>query len=206
MEPLYTKILLAIDLGPQSLYIARRALAIAKLNQAQCILLHVIEPSLTHITEFNQKEKLIEQNKAAAEKNLQSFCATLGETALPQKVMVGGPENEIIEFAYQQHCDLIILGSHGVGGYTHLLGSTAHTIISEAHCDTLVIQVGHLESALEKVKPQAGKYLWEVPAMMSPQYGSKLGFGEVIKRGPRLTLRPAKFPYKGGTRENEDEK
>lgn len=92
-----------------------------------------------------------------------------------------------------------------MGGYTHLLGSTAHTIISEAYCDTLVIQVGHLETVLDKVEPQAGKYLWEVPQMMPPHSGSKLGFAEVVKRGPRLTLRPAKFPYKGGTRESEDE-
>lgn len=78
MNTLYSKILLAIDSGPQSLYIARRALALAKLNQAECIFLHVIEPSITYVAEFNKNEKKIDQSKVAAQKSLQTFCATLG--------------------------------------------------------------------------------------------------------------------------------
>lgn len=205
MKALYSKILLAIDLGPQSLYIARRALAIAKLNQAECIILHVIEPSIIYVAEFSQHEKKIEKSKEFVQKSLHTFCETLGEPSLSQNVMMGVPQSDIIDFAYHQQCDLIIVGSHGGGGSTHLLGSTAHIIISEAYCDTLIIQVEHLKTVLEKNEPQEGKYLWEVPQMMPPHSGSQWGFGEVIKRGPRLTNRPAKFPYKGGTREREDE-
>lgn len=205
MKVLYSKILLAIDLGPQSLYIARRALAMAKLNQAECIFLHVIEPSITYVAKFNENEKKIEKHKVVAQKNLHAFCATLGECSLSQNVIVGAPQSDIMDFAYHQQCDLIIVGSHGVGGYTHFLGSTAQTIISEAYCDTLIIQVEHLKTVLEKSEPQEGKYLWEVPQMMPPHSGSQWGFGEVIKRGPRFTNRPGKFPYKGGTRESEDE-
>lgn len=215
MISLYKKILFATDLGPQSLYVGHRALQLAALHGAECIVLHVIEPPMTYTAEFSEREKLIEQTKAAAQKSLASFCVALNQPSLSQLVSLGTPNTEIIEIAYKQQCDLIILGSHGVGGYTHLLGSTAHTIISEAYCDALVVQVSHLQKSLEKIIPQQGQYLWQLPTvgdkpdfniLTGPKIsGSEKGFGEVVKRGPRFTNRPSRFPYKGGTRERDPE-
>lgn len=216
MSGFYKKVLCATDLGQQSLYVAKRALKMAELNQAACLFLHVIEPPIAYVAEFNQREKLLQKNKEAAQQSIASFCVALNQRSIPQLVVVGTPESEIIRVAYEQQCDLIILGSHGVGGYTHLLGSTAQGVMREAYSDTLIVQVSHLQDVLEKIVPQQGQYLWELPKIgehpafdlkTGPRYSSsEHGFGEVVKRGPRLTNRPAKSPYKGGTRESEDDK
>lgn len=215
MEKLYTHILYATDLGPQSYYIGARALQIAKLNQATLSMIHVIEPPMTHISDFAQRTKELDAALAQAKLNLNALCQQLCVPQATQIVCQGTPQDKIIEVALQNKCDLIMMGSHGVGGYTHVLGSTAQHIIASAHCDALIIQVAHLQDIIEKTTLVPGKFLWQSfteintkPAFdiqRKPQIGSEHGFGEFVKRGPHPSLRPSSSPYKGGTRKHGDE-
>lgn len=222
----YKHILVSVDLGPQSLYIGIRAFELAASFNAKLTCLHTIEPPLSYTLDFSKREKIIEKNRQLADKSLKALVEQLkahqpkSASLCNTMISMGSPQAQILEAALRENCDLIMLGSHGIGGYTHLLGSTAHHILSHAHCDTLIVQVSQLEKFIKEQPSQ--HYLWEnqpinIPQTEkgrfenTPQHGSKLGWGEDIRRGPRLLNRPSTSPYKGGqrrseTQDNEDNK
>lgn len=209
---IYSKILYATDLGPQSLYIAEQALALSQLCKASLFVLHVIEPPLLGGADFSQREKAIAQKQQLAQKSLQDLCARLQVPLNHQLITVGEGQADILQVAKEQQCDLIVVGSHGVGGYLHALGSTAHHIITHAHCNVLIVQVSYLKEVIEKTVQNTQEYSWETTKKMGeelkvkgPSFGSLKGFGDEIKRGPRLSPRPPGSPYRGGTREPEND-
>lgn len=213
MSGIYTHLLVALDLGPQSLYIAKQCQEIASIFGAQLTCLHVVEPPMTYMTEFARRQKIIEKNIAMAETSLEALCAKLHYPNIDWIVAEGAAQHQILAVAQAQQCDLIMVGSHGVGGYTHLLGSTAQHILTNAPCDVFIIQVAHLEQLLAKQPSQHCQWQ-EVPedlprpltssvAHSPPHGGSRKGFGENIRRGPRLVNRPANFPYKGGHKDDD---
>lgn len=209
---IYSKILYATDLGPQSLYIAEQALALSQLCEASLLVLHVIEPPLTGVADFSQREKNIAQKQQLAQKSVQDLCRHLQVPTKQQHITVGEGQAEILEVAKAENCDLIVVGSHGVGGYLHALGSTAHHIITHAHCNVLIVQVTYLKEVIEKTVQNSQEHLWETAkktgekmGFTGPSFGSRKGFGDEVKRGPRLSPRPPGSPYRGGTREPDED-
>lgn len=208
METLYTKILFATDLGPQSLYIGEHAKKLSSICQAKLYIMHVIEPPLIYTAYFSEHEKEIERIKQNAKKSLNALSQELGIQPEDQILATGSPQEEILEIRDKKQCDLIVVGSHGIGGYTHSLGSTANHLLSESKSDVLIVQVKHLQKNIEIVPASSGLYLWQTlgsphhpkQAMRGQYSGSEKGFGEEIKRGPRLSKRPPGSPYHGGTR------
>lgn len=209
MGKLYSRIILGTDLGPQSLYIGQQAKQLALLCQAELIILHVVEASIAYTAHFAEQNTNLKKSQENAYKSLQAFCTKLSISEDQALLKTGTPQDTLLETVSEKHCDLVIVGSHGVGGYTHLLGSTAHHLLEHAPCNVLIVQVTHLKKEIQTTMPK-DKFLWQQPFLLDAptQYGSAHGFGEVVKRGPRLTKRPATSPYKGGTRtrtsDNED--
>src|SRR5262249_10169380 len=57
------------------------------------------------------------------------------------EVRVGSPVNEIEEFAKEIRADLIVMGTHGRTGLSHLfLGSVAERIVRHAPCPVLTVR------------------------------------------------------------------
>ncbi|MFI4937633.1 MAG: universal stress protein [Candidatus Berkiellales bacterium] len=213
MKTLYQKILFATDLGPQSYYIGERAVRLSQITSAKVQVLHVIEFPITYTANFAERENIMKKAEDVATKSLIALCTQLGIDPSLKIITQGEPQTEILEIAKEQKFDLIVVGSHGVGGYTHALGSTANTLLSTAHCDVLIIQVTHLQDEIAKIPAQSTGFLWQ-PLSASffakirsatPEYGSKKGFGSQVKTGPRLSMRPKGVPYHGGTREDEED-
>lgn len=215
---MYSRLLFSTDLGPQSLYIGQRAFRLSQICEAELHILHVIEPPVTYTTNFSEREKILKKAQDVAKASLSALSVQLGLKESQQIISVGSPQNEILDIAFKGQMDLIIVGSHGIGGYTHALGSTAHYILSEAYCDVLIIQVSHLQEGIANEPPLKGEYLWQNRAISSTsatakpgspigtlKYGSEKGFGEEVRRGPRPTIRPSNSPYKGGTRSRTSE-
>jgi len=216
MNKLYSHLFIGVDLGPLSFYIVKRAIQISQFDEVKLSVLHVVEPSMVYTAHFSEQEATNKQALKIASQSLAALCSQFKKTQIAQLITVGDPQSEIIRQAALIKSDLIVVGNQGIGGYTHTMGSTAHFILNNAECDVLVVQVNHLNEIIAKTVPQQGEYLWQAftqdlphPTYVEhkgPQWsGSKHGFGENIKRGPRLTMRPAHSPYHGGTRENNDE-
>lgn len=208
----YKHILLATDLGPQSIYLLKRAVEISNVSGSQLSVLHVVEPPITYATQFAQRETAVKELKSKAQEQLERLCKTTQREKMAQILTVGSPFEEILRVGQSLACDLVMVASHGVGGYTHLLGSTTQSLMRSDRVDVLIVQVRHLESLINamwhsyanQTQPSA-KSQMERPVKPTLS-GSEKGFGDPVKRGPRLTPRPPNTPYRGGTRERtEDE-
>jgi nucleotide-binding universal stress UspA family protein len=77
-----------------------------------------------------------------AEKGVQRLAAErIGQSVKTvTKVLVGRPFEEINNYAANQVVDLIVIGTHGLGGVTHmLLGSVAEKVVRTAPCPVLTV-------------------------------------------------------------------
>lgn len=141
---IYTHLLVGLDLSPEeSLQVARKAVELARLNNARLSLIHVIEP-VTFAYAGDIPMDLTETQLALeeqADKRLASFTQQLGYEVSHSKVVIGQTAAELRETAADLKADLIIVGSHGRHGLALLLGSTASDVLHGAKCDVLAIRV-----------------------------------------------------------------
>lgn len=64
----------------------------------------------------------------------------------------GPPSREIVEYARERDCDLIVMGTHGRGGLNRLiLGSVAERVVRSSEVPVLTVRVG--ESGREREAP-----------------------------------------------------
>ncbi len=140
----YGKILMAVDLSEDSDKVAERALAIAKNNNAELHVIHVIEPlSFAYggdiPMDFSGIQDEIHQQ---AVQQLEKFATRHGLDPEHRHVVLGQPEVEIHALANEAGADLIVVGSHGRYGLALLMGSTANGVLHGASCDVLAVRVG----------------------------------------------------------------
>ncbi len=140
-------ILVPVDFSPFSEHAFRWALDIATDQQAKMILVHAIHP-LAHlafpesicVTDFPTMEQEL---KREAKKHLANFAAIPPPPTVPieTQVVMGDPVWEICHAATREHADLIVMGSRGRTGLSHvLLGSVAERVVRHAPCPVLVVR------------------------------------------------------------------
>ena len=62
------------------------------------------------------------------------------------KVLLGKPFLEIVRYAREITCDLLIMATHGRSGVLHaLMGSTAEKVVRKAPCPVLTVRSGEHE-------------------------------------------------------------
>ncbi len=144
----YKKIMLAVDLTEESNEVAKRALELVRIYNAELHIVHVIEPlSLAYGGDVPMDLSSVqEQLQDQAKSHLREFGQRLGVTEDNQHLIFGRPESEIQRTADEHEADLIVVGSHGRHGLALLLGSTANGVLHGAICDVLAVRVGSIES------------------------------------------------------------
>jgi nucleotide-binding universal stress UspA family protein len=56
-------------------------------------------------------------------------------------VLVGRPENKIVEFANRQNVDLIAMGSRGLKGISRwVMGSVSRSVSERAKCTVMIVK------------------------------------------------------------------
>lgn len=140
----YRRILLAVDLTEESRPVADRAVALARLSEAELHVIHVIEPlSLAYGGDFPvDLSSVQEQIQEQAESHLAEFCASVGVPAERRHLIFGRAETEIHRIAEEADADLVVVGSHGRHGLALLLGSTANGVLHGSSRDVLAVRVG----------------------------------------------------------------
>jgi universal stress protein A len=121
------QVLFASDFSPYSDHAFEAALALAQHFGARLHLLHVVH----HPHEREAAHAAL--NRFATER------AALVDFVV--SVEIGNPAAEIVARAAREKVDLIVVGSHGRTGLTHVLhGSVAEAVRRHAHCLVLTIR------------------------------------------------------------------
>ena len=153
MERTLSKVLVAIDGSPASFDAADYAIMLAKQQNSQLFLLHVLHPIeyYSSLQFFDVKQPqdstmLIEQAKNEANKWFDDIKQKTGETTSEKQIKLETSiiistktVDSILDYAEDKGVDLIVLGTRGRSGIKKLLlGSTASGVVTYSHCPVLV--------------------------------------------------------------------
>jgi len=137
------KILVPVDFSDCSNKALQYAVPFVKQFDAELILLHVVQISLS-VPEMPAIDiGLIQrQIRETGKKELQKLQRTVADEIPSETVLrVGTPYMEIINAVKELDIDLIILATHGRTGLAHVfLGSTAERVVRHAGCPVLVVR------------------------------------------------------------------
>ena len=142
----YQNILVAVDFSESVDEVIKKAQDIARRNNTGLTLMHVVEylPPIDIAYEpvissswVIDEEELAKQARATLEK----ICSRHGLENSKHVVITGIPKHEIVQYAEDEECDLIVIGSHGRHGIGLLLGSTANAVLHAMPCDVLAIRI-----------------------------------------------------------------
>jgi universal stress protein A len=141
----YRKILVAVDLSPEARSVLARACEIRGHYGSELYLIHVVEPivlggdyDLVPVMPVEIEETLLQRAKGY----LGTLVGEMNISEVRQSVEVGSVKHEILRFADEQDCDLIVIGAHGRHGVATLLGSTANAVLHGTKCDVLCVRLG----------------------------------------------------------------
>jgi nucleotide-binding universal stress UspA family protein len=137
----FTRILVAIDGGEQSIWATDAAAALAEKLGASLAFVHVISRPLAYPTELGFVDVgNIADLQARAQGLLRLARDRVGPIPSDQILREGIPAQEIAAAALHWNADLIVIGSHNRGRLARIvLGSTAEAVLHKAHCPVLVI-------------------------------------------------------------------
>jgi nucleotide-binding universal stress UspA family protein len=148
MLPTYRSILVPIDFSPVSRLVVAHAVSLARRFEASAHVIHTWElppplrPDLTVWTGDIRPSLELE----AREESKRTLRALLDDPefhlqGLTSEILHGHPYEQIIATAEARKCDLIVMGTHGRTGVSHLLmGSVAEKVMRHARCPVLTLR------------------------------------------------------------------
>lgn len=135
------QVVVPVDFSDCSLNALEYGVQIAKAMRARLTVLHVLEPvaygldfMLAHAAE--RDPKFAKEQMQALASRIRTYGLVVGET-----ICGGLPVDSIVDWARDAKCDLIIMGTHGRRGVSHLLkGSVAEAVLRRAPCPVLAVK------------------------------------------------------------------
>ncbi len=147
------KLLYPTDFSELSLLALRYAREFAEQFSAQLYCLHVVDEAQQYWAalgpEATPVAPPVDDILAAANNQMQAFHDEhlIGlNYASVTKVLMGRPFLEIVNYAKEITCDLLVMATHGRSGVMHaLMGSTAEKVVRKAPCPVLTVRSGEHE-------------------------------------------------------------
>ncbi len=144
--PRLQQILCAVDESEPSAQAMRQAMAFARWSGARLTVLHVAAPVYIPMPELVLPltvNRLANESDQAIGEWMQEQFGTMAEAAgVPACLVVksGAPAREIATYAAGLPADLLVVGTHGTGGFERLvLGSVAEKVLRTAPCPVLTV-------------------------------------------------------------------
>jgi nucleotide-binding universal stress UspA family protein len=145
-------LLVAVDFTPFSEEALIFASHLAEKLKARLVVLHVIhDPAEApgFYAQKGEKKKYLQSMEESAAEMMQGFLKKMRKTHPDQKpikkakslLVVGTPVTRILEIAKKKKVDMIILGSHGRTGLSHMLvGSKAERVVQLSPIPVMVVK------------------------------------------------------------------
>jgi nucleotide-binding universal stress UspA family protein len=170
MEPEIKRILYATDLSPNSAYAMRFASKIARQNEAQIIILHVIEKitatAYTLLSSYMDKDQIENRTEEAVRyqtekirQRLDLLCEKecdydpgLVKRVARIEIRQGFPAEEILKEAKACNANLIVMGTHGKGVLENtFVGSVAQRVMRRSRRPVFIVPLpkGQIDVTLD---------------------------------------------------------
>ena len=149
--PFLSRILLPVDFSERCVGAAHHAGSLACHFQSELVLLHVLIPPQYEFGGVDiagsMLAELCQDRVQQAQHDLAEFrAADFTRLNVRRVVMEGDPARAIVDFAHDEHCDLVVMPTHGYGPFRRfILGSSTAKVLHDADCP---VWTGvHLEDA-----------------------------------------------------------
>ena len=153
MFPRFTTILAATDFSAASEQAITYAASLALEFGATLHLVHVV-PDPVLAAAWSEAyaydlDMLGERLRRDAERQLAERAARIEGIVVTREALLGRPANTIVAIAAGRGADLIVVGTHGRSGVSHLfMGSVAERVVRSAPCPVLTVREGaHVTTA-----------------------------------------------------------
>lgn len=157
----YKKIQVAIDGSAESELAFKKAVAVAKRNQAELLLVHVIDTrAFQNVSSFDSA--MVEEVSSTAKTSMEKYVQTAKDEGLEHVtyfIEYGSPKTILgREFPKREKVDLIMIGATGLNAVERLLlGSVTEFVTRNATCDVLVVRTDLNNQPLPSLKPKKDK-------------------------------------------------
>ena len=120
------------------------ALSLATVYKARVTILHAYDVSWAAYPDayLPSLDEFASQVELAAKGEMAKIASNLRDSSVKvdTTVVSGGPAHEIVAFVAKSKVDLIVMGTHGRKGLSHvLLGSVAERVVRTATCPVLIV-------------------------------------------------------------------
>ncbi len=135
------RILFTTDFSESARHAQQYAVTLANSFGATLHVLHVVsEEALVPAPELQQRWLETEIDRARKQLKVDVGAAPVGGQPVVQVTQAGHPVHEIVKYAAEHEIDLIVIGTHGRTGLSHLLiGSIAEKVVRLATCPVLTV-------------------------------------------------------------------
>ena len=140
------RILVGLDGSPRASGVLATALTIARAQGAKVFLLRSVGLPPDVPQDFWKKtdESLLEMLRHHAQAYIDEQKAKVPSELLGGgEVAVGVAWQAVCDAARREQVDLVVVGSHGYGGFDRLLGTTAAKVVNHAPCSVVVVRDAH---------------------------------------------------------------
>jgi nucleotide-binding universal stress UspA family protein len=139
---LFNAMACGVDFSPHARHAVRAALRFAARQRTPVTFVHVIDLLLAEAAAVAYDQQRL---RSDAEAELVAFVATertgpAGDVPVDTAIRVGRPEIELVACARERRADLIVLGTHGLGGFRKLFfGSVTEKVLRAAPVPVLAV-------------------------------------------------------------------
>lgn len=144
----FEKILIPTDGSKASFEGAEKGLELAEDIGADIVALSVVEEALVEDKIYGSPPAEPERVRKLAQNAVDDLAERAEERGLTVETAVreGEPSKEIVEQVADSDADLIVIGTHGRGGFERaLLGSVADKVVRTSHVPVLTVNPGSSE-------------------------------------------------------------
>jgi universal stress protein A len=144
------KILFCTDFSNNSEPARTLAVDYAKAFGAELLIVHVIDTTgIPRYADFmvptmeGEMNRFLRRSQEACAERLGSLASECAQVVKDVKTYcrIGSAPNEIVALADEESADLLVMGTHGRTGVTHLvLGSIARSVLKKAHRPVLIVE------------------------------------------------------------------
>ncbi|MCS6991222.1 MAG: universal stress protein [Chitinophagales bacterium] len=151
------RVLVPTDFSEISLHALEYAAHLARIEDAEIVLLHVVEsyPQNTGLDFRFDLTEIIERGIQDKFREIQQQNPSLAGVRLRSQVTVGKIYSEIDRIAAEEQVRLIVMGTHGVSGITnigkYIIGSNAYRTIQNAPCPIITLRQRPPSFAIRKL-------------------------------------------------------